>query len=166
MNIYADRNDAAGLHDIMERYQYELFTEKGDAYTRGDWPLIYRLHVALGMTYAHLGVWDNTSTPYQNAAFQLEAAQRAADELNRRSQSRKFALPPPAAKKLSDYYKTTDQANRATKVLVNAAEALQDQGRTKESADMLRLIDRKTIPSADEETKAEYERLQRIVPSN
>ena len=166
VNIYADRNDAAGLHDLMDRYEYELFTEKGEAYARGDWPLIYRLHVALGMTYAHLGVWNDTPSPIQNAAFQLEAAQRAADELNRRWPSKKIALPPAAAKKLSGYYITTGQADRATKVQVDAAEVLQSQGRTEESAEILKSIDTETIPAADGETKAKYERLQRIIQAN
>ena len=55
------------------------------------------------MTYAHLNVWRDAPTEVQTALFQLEHAQRAANELNRRETAAgrppKYSLPPAAVQK-------------------------------------------------------------------
>jgi hypothetical protein len=167
VNIYADSGNQPALHALMSRFEDRLFSEKGDAYQSGDWSLIYRLHVALGMTYAHLGVWDSP-TPYQNATFQLEAAQRASDRLNAASQASanpaRYSLPPAAASKLAQGYMLKGRPDLATKVRIDSAEALQKANRTSESAKVLRSIQASELPGASPETQAKYQRLSSVVP--
>ena len=167
VNMYADAGNKSALQALMSRFEDRLFSEKGDAYQSGDWSLIYRLHVALGMTYAHLGVWDSP-TPYQNATFQLEAAQRASDRLNAASQASakptRYSLPPAAASKLAHGYTLKGRPDLATKVRIDSAEALQKANRTSESAKVLRSIQASELPGASPETQAKYQRLSSVVP--
>jgi hypothetical protein len=163
VNLYADVGDTVSLRALMGRYEMELFSEKGNAYGRGDWSLIFRLHTALGMTYAHLGTWKSETT-YQNALFQLEAARRAADQLNsqekRKGQPAKYTLPPAAVRKLAEGYEAVGQPQKGSKVRVDSAETLSTVGRTKEGANLIRSFRTDEVEAMSAETKTKFEKLR------
>jgi tetratricopeptide (TPR) repeat protein len=170
VNVYADVNDRASLRALMDRYQYELFTEKGDAYARGDWPLIFRLHTALGMTYAHLNVWRDAPTEVQTALFQLEHAQHAANELNRRETAAgrppKYSLPPAAVQKLAEGYRAVGRDKDATRVKIESAEQLVTGGRVRESAQLVNSIKPAELNAADPNLRQKYQKVEAAVRMN
>lgn len=164
VELYA--NDPVKLQALMNRYQYAMFTEKSDAYARGDWPLIFRLHLALGMTYAHLGIWKSSSE-YQNGIFQLEAAQRAADRLNRTAQAQnkmeRVALPPIAIAKLAAGYVAIGRKDLSLAASIDGASNLQKLGRVNDSEDVLDSIAADQIQTASPEVKNKIDRLRTAV---
>lgn len=148
VELYTNTDQSNRLKPLMDQYQWELFSEKSGAYTRGDWPAIYRLHLALGMTYAEMRVWSS-STPFQNAVFQLSNASIAADQINKMpvpagQQPRRVALPPAAALKLSEGYAATGQSYKALSIKLDSAVKLHEAQRVMESSDLL-----KTLPQAE-----------------
>jgi hypothetical protein len=163
VDLYAENGRIEPIHELMNRYEYDLFSEKSEAYARGDWQLIFRLHTALGMTYAHLKVWRSPS-PFQNAVFQLENAKKAADELNRRARSAAqpalYALPPAAVQNLSEGYAAVGRPQEAAAVRVDSAEALLAVGRSKESARLIKSINATDVGAMSAPTKTKYENLR------
>ena len=158
VELHATANASAKLAALMERYQWELFSEKAEAYARQDWALIYRLHVALGMTYAHLKVW-RSSTEFQNAVFQLSHAMRAADELNRQAKGQgrltRIAVPARAVRALADGYRATGSPERSAQTLLAGAVSLRDAGYVGDSREVVAAIgsnELKTIDAAGQRT--------------
>jgi hypothetical protein len=167
VNVYVDVNDRGALRALMDRYQYELFTEKGEAYERHDWPLIFRLHTALGMTYAHLGVWRNGPTEVQTALFQLEHARNAANELNKRETAAgrppKYSLPPIAVEKLAEGYRAVGRDKDATRVKIESAEQLATGGRIRESSQLVKSIKPAELNAADPNLRLKYQKVEAAV---
>ena len=139
VGLYAAKNDGSQISNLMKRYEFELFSEKGQAYVVGNKAEIYKLHLALGMTYAHLKAWKSTS-PYQNASFQLDAAKKTADELNAEAKSEgrtpTTALPPIAVQKRSECYLALGDQKRAAQAKVEGAEQLLSVGRTRDATEI------------------------------
>lgn len=170
VELYATRSGKEGnadaskaLAELMNRYQYALFTEKGDAYMRGDWPLIYRMHVALGMTYAYLGTW-RSQVEYQNAVFQLSNAMRAAEQANKRPQqgagSSRLALPPSGVQKLAQGYEEIGRKELSLKTRVEGASALYAAGNVQDSADVFRSITASDVQALDASSRGKYDSLR------
>jgi hypothetical protein len=155
----ANTNRLAELPPLMERYQWELFSEKSSAYARGDWPEIFRLHLALGMTYAQMKVWTSAE-PYQNAIFQLEHARLAAEHGGGTGADR-LVLPPAATLQLAQGYQATGNAKRATLVKLDAAARLQQAERPVERNDVLTAIRPGELDGMDEAVKQQYKALAR-----
>jgi tetratricopeptide (TPR) repeat protein len=147
VELYANREQVSRLQELMRRYEVELFSEKGEAYRRNDMQLVYRMHLALGMTYAYMNVWSSPS-PFQNATFQLENARRAADRFNeeakRTGKPDRLVMPPAAVLKLADSYSMGGQKDRATQLRIASADALMAARRPADGAEVF-----KTIPTAD-----------------
>ena len=162
VELYAD--DPAKIEALMRNYEFALFSEKSDAYQNKDWPLVYRLHIALGMTYASLGVWRSTST-YQNAVFQLSNAMTAATKANAEPGNKtRLALPPVAVDKLAQGYRTRGDANLAAKAQVDGAVALMDVGKTADSKVVFATISKESVAQLDSTARADYERLHTALP--
>jgi len=157
VELYVNSGHQERLKPLMDRYQWELFTEKGDAYGRGDWPLIFRMHLALGMTYAQMGQWKSTATPYQNAIFQLEHARTAAERANNGA-APPLALPPAAARKLAEGYIAIGEPKKAALIKLDTAEQLQKAGRRVESVDVLKTIRADEAQAFDPGAKQRYQR--------
>jgi len=159
VELYA--KDPPRLSQLMNQYQWELFTEKGDAYQRGDWPLIFRLHVALGMTYARLEIW-HSNTEYQNAIFQLSHAMDAAKRLNtpQTPAPQRIALPPVAVELLAKGYEATGRPDMAAKVRVDGAAALRDIERVPDSKQVLASMPAASVARLDPTSRALYEKLR------
>src|SRR5262249_36779571 len=140
---------------------------KSDAYARGDWPLVYRMHVALGMTYARLEIWQS-ATPYQNAIFQLTNAMRAAEQIDRAAQQKgweRIALPPVAIDELARGLASNGQGNAATKAQIDGAEALRSIGHLPDSRAVLRSIPADALTRVDEPLRAKYQGLRAALGS-
>jgi Tfp pilus assembly protein PilF len=169
VELYVNQGPAgeAELKQLMDRYQFELFTEKGEAYRRGDWPLIYRLHLALGMTYAHLKIWQGGSE-YQNAMFQLSAARNAAQRLNdaatREGRAERTVLPPVAVQKLAEAYAATGKPELGTKVKIDTASQYQKLERPADSAEVLKSVSSNELARIDATSRSKYEQLLRALP--
>lgn len=151
------------VRDLMDRYQWELFSGKSAAYMKGDWAQIYRLHLALGMTYAHLGVWKSSQSPYQNAVFQLENAGRAAEQFNRRvaagQPAQRLVVPATAALKLAEGYAALGDARKSTDYKIKAAGALLDAQRPADSAQVLGTIQPPELKRLEASREVEFQRL-------
>jgi hypothetical protein len=145
----------------MERYQNAMFQEKGAAYQAENWELIYRMHVALGMTYAYLKAW-HSEVPYQNAIFQLSHAMQAADRANsqRRDGGKLLALPPVGIEKLAQAYIATGRKDLALRARIDGATALMKVRHVQDSADVFHSIPTADIPVLDEGSRAKYEALR------
>lgn len=160
----ASQEGLAQLAALMEEYQYSLFTEKGDAYARGDWPLIYRMHTALGMTYAYLGVWQS-EVPYQNGIFQLSNAMNAAARSNAGSAegASKLALPRVGIEQLVRGYQAIGRTDLATKARVDGAAALQDAGYSDDGRMLFGAVTADDVRELDATTQSKYEALLRTL---
>ena len=163
VELYVAQRQDSRLRELMQRFEFELFSEKGEAYQRSDWMLIYRLHLALGMTYAHMKVWTSPS-PFQNAIFQLENAARAAARYNEIAQQRqradRLALPAAAVIKLSEGYSALGQPDRATRFRIDAAGDLQQVRRVADSAEVLQSVRPDELGRLDAASKQKFSRLQ------
>ena len=154
-------NDLAKLAVLLDRYQRSMFQEKGDAYSRGDWPLIYRMHVALGMTYARLGVW--TSEPRLSERHLPAEPRDGRSEAGRRCRvgaPQRIALPPVAVELLARGYETTGDTALAAKARVDGAFALHEIGHVPDSKEVLRSITEGNVADLDQASRSRYERLR------
>jgi tetratricopeptide (TPR) repeat protein len=147
------------IASLMGRYEFELFTEKGDAYARGDWPLVYRMHTALGMTYAYLDVWTSNS-PYQNGIFQLSNAMVAAERASSRGGRNALALPAVAVEQLARGYASLGRADLAAKARVDGAVALRKVGYASDAKPLIDRIGEAGLRTLDAATRAQYETLR------
>jgi tetratricopeptide (TPR) repeat protein len=163
VELYVNTDSAAKIKPLMDRYQYELFSRKSEAYFKQDWPLIYHLHIALGMTYAYLGVWTSQSR-FQNALFQLENAQIAAEHLNAQAEHahkpERVVLPAVAVTKLAEGYAAIGRPDRALAVKVEGAENLQKYGYTSESVAVLNTLPAAQIQSISPELRQRIEEIK------
>jgi hypothetical protein len=150
-----------GLAALMDRYQNAMFREKGEAYRTENWELIYRMHVALGMTYAYLKTW-RSEVEYQNAIFQLSHAMQAADRANggRREGGNLLALPPVGIEKLAQGYVGIGRKDLALRARIDGATALMKIRHVQDSADVLNSIPAAEIPTLDEVSRAKYDALR------
>jgi hypothetical protein len=166
VTLYADAGDVRRIQPLVNRYEDELFSEKSDAYIRADWPLIYRMHTALGMAYAHLQVWENRSAPIQSALFQLEHAQTAAAELNRRASAEgkpaSYALPAAAVTKLSEAYLAVGRGTDAARLRVDSAATLRNLGRINESAQLVESLEPADVSTLSTDKRQMYERMRAV----
>jgi len=167
VELYVQTGQRPQLGELMSRYQYELFSEKSTAYMRQDWPQIYKLHLALGTTYAYLGQWDNPSNPIQSARFQLEHAKLAADSGNavaqRKGQPQTLALPAQSVQQLAGYYVAKGEAPKAAALQLDAARQLKEAARPNESRAVLEKIEPGALKSAGPGAQVRYDGLKREV---
>jgi tetratricopeptide (TPR) repeat protein len=163
IGYFAGKQDVGRIKELMDRNEFRLFGEKGGAYARGDWPLIYKLHLALGMTYAHLKIWRSGS-PYQNAQFQLESANRAAERSNdaarRENRPPTAALPPVAIDKLSECYVALGQPKKAVEARIEGVERLRAAGRGADSEEVLKAIRAEDLLTLDPTYRTRYRTLR------
>ena len=157
VGLLANSGRLAELRPLMDRYQGALFSEKSGAYARGDWPEIFRLHLALGMTYAQMKTWTSQE-PYQNAIFQLEHARLAAEQAGGTGADR-LALPPAATMQLAQGYTATGEVKKATMAKLDGVECLQQAQRTVEGGDVLKAIRPEEIHSMDDAAREKFRRL-------
>ncbi|MFL6600419.1 MAG: hypothetical protein ACJ8R9_03740 [Steroidobacteraceae bacterium] len=149
------------LAALMDRYQNAMFQEKSGAYRTENWELIYRMHVALGMTYAYLQVW-RSEVPYQNAIFQLSHAMQAAERANsqRRDGGKPLALPPVGIEKLAQGYVAIGRKDLALRARIEGSTALMKVRHVQDSAEVFHSIPSADIQLLDEGSRAKYEALR------
>lgn len=165
VELYAGKGATHELTELMNRYQYEMFSEKSLAYQKGDWPLIYRMHVALGMTYGYLKVWKSDAS-YQNALFQLSNAMIAAERANARQNGggALLALPPVGIATLAQGYLAIGREDLATKARIDGAAALNKIGHAQDSAEAFRAIPASAVQALDAASRTKYEALRSALP--
>jgi tetratricopeptide (TPR) repeat protein len=148
------------LAALMDRYQNAMFREKSAAYRTENWELIYRMHVALGMTYAYLKTW-RSEVGYQNAIFQLSHAMLAADRANGgRREGKLLALPPVGIEKLAQGYIAIDRKDLALRARIDGATALMRIRHVQDSTDVFHSIPTADVPALDEVSRTKYEALR------
>ena len=169
VDLYVNNRQDGRLQDLMRRYEAELFSEKGDAYRRNDLRLAYRMHLALGMTYAYMNVWTSNS-PFQNATFQLENAARAAERFNQQAKQGgtpdRLVMPPEAALRLSDAYAAKGERDRATQLRIDSADALATARRTADSVEVLQTIKKDDVARLNAPSREKYRALDASLPKN
>lgn len=175
-HLAAHGRTAAALPELMTRYEGRLFEQKGSAYSEANWALVFRMHMALGMAYASLGRWTSADSPYRNAVFQLEAAQRAAEMANRESDPRRrpaepLAVPAAGLDMLALGLRATGQPARALDVQLAGAERLQQLGRYSDASAVVQSLSKAAQGRGDQPAtplpaaqQIKLERLQRLVP--
>lgn len=160
---YVNQRREPQLRELMQRYEYELFSEKGEAYRRNDWRLIHRMHLSLGMTYAYMKIWRSSSSPFQNATFQLENAAVAAKRFNETAQRagrpERLAMPPAAVLKLAEAYEAEGQRDRATQLRLDEAQALSAAQRKGDSAEVFESIRADDVKRLNTTSQQAYKRL-------
>jgi hypothetical protein len=160
---YVNQRREPQLRELMQRYEYELFSEKGEAYRRNDWRLIHRMHLSLGMTYAYMKVWRSSSSPFQNATFQLENAAVAAKRFNETAQRagrpERLAMPAAAVLKLAEAYEADGQRDRATQLRLDEAQALSAAQRKGDSAEVFESIRTDDVKRLNANSQQAYKRL-------
>ena len=164
IETYMNSGQRGRINELMSRYEAELFSEKGGAYIKQDWPLIYRMHLALGTTYAYLGQWENSARPIQSASFQLENAKKAAERgnemLKHQNLPPSLALPAPAAKQLADYYVSKGDTRKAVTLQLDVAKQLRETARPNESKEVLMAINPSLLKGMGGQTEAGFKTLQ------
>lgn len=152
------------VKDLIARYEGELFSEKSMAYQRQDWPLIYKMHLALGTTYAFLGQWENPGRPIQSASFQLENAKKAADRANdvfkRKNQPQALALPAQSAMQLSDFYAKKGDVRSAVTLQLEVSKQLHEAARPNESQQLLASVNSSMLKTMGGQSEAKFRALQ------
>jgi len=153
------------LAALMRRYEFELFSEKSDAYREHNWPLIFRMHVALGTTYGYLKIWTSPGH-YQNAIFQLSnamlAAERAANDPKWKATP--LALPPRGVELLAEGYLATGRQDLALRARIDGAAALDRVGHARDSAKVFREIAVLDVEKLNTESRVKYEVLRSKLP--
>lgn len=176
-DIYIEAGDLNAVKNLMDRFEVEMFTGKGEAYRRSQQGKILEYHSILGKVYAHIGEWGNSSTP-ASAIFQLEHARTVAGRLERQDDA------PPnfnadLAVLLARSYEAVDRNNEAIAVRLDTANRYHAIGNTKDAARLLRpLRDQPVPPTLDNKYRElqpyllkqrvtpEINRIERVQPSN
>lgn len=148
-------------------YMEEMFSEKGQAYQKGDWQKIYRYHVALGNIYARLGSVGDAGD-IRSAVFQLEHARDAAAQYNRlHAGAPPIVVDPKVVDLLAETYSkstSTNAAAKTTELRLSAAQSYADAGRTASAARVLKPI--AANPSVLRPTdRARFDRIISVVPT-
>jgi hypothetical protein len=129
VQIYSSTKRLDVLAQLRDRYEPELFGAKSAAIARGDKHQEYEFHLALGTMYASLEKWQDPKWSPASAIYQLENAQRSAEEYNRRNpQAEPLQFPAESALLLSDAYVKTGQVDKAAQLRVATAEKALEQG--------------------------------------
>jgi tetratricopeptide (TPR) repeat protein len=121
--IYGGTGRRDKLADIERRYEAQLFSGKGMAISRQDKKQEYDFHLALGTMYAYLDKWQDPRWSPASAIYQLEHAERAAEDFNRANPgAAQLQFPAQSAKLLSDGYMKTGQYDKAARTRITRAE--------------------------------------------
>ena len=165
VELFASQEKIGQVTGLMDRYQFELFSEKSSAYAEGNWPLIFRMHLALGTTYAYLKIWTS-NRPYQNAIFQLSNAMKAAERANEdpRWKGTPLALPPRGVEMLAEGYMVTGQQDLALQARIDGAAALDRVGYARDSAKVFREIAVLDVEKLSPASRVKYEDLRSKLP--
>jgi hypothetical protein len=93
------------------------------AISRQDKKQEYDFHLALGTMYAYLDKWQDPRWSPASAIYQLEHAERAAEDFNRANPgAAQLQFPAQSAKLLSDGYMKTGQYDKAARTRITRAE--------------------------------------------
>jgi tetratricopeptide (TPR) repeat protein len=120
--LYFTTGRRADLERVAEEFDSQLYRGKGLAYQRLDWDGVYEYHRTLGSVYRWLEQWTNPSRPFASAIYQLEHAQKAVDEINRRPHLQKKTIDPILNVYLAEAYSATNQPQRAFEAQLDAAD--------------------------------------------
>jgi len=139
---YASLNQLDRLSPLMNRYEQELFSEKGGAIGSGNHELAFRMHLALGLSYGYLKVWRSAGSPYRNAVYQLEAAMRTAELADRSGPKppERLALPPVALDQLFEGRVARGESTRGRQEQLAGAMRLLEVGRLSEAGLVVKAI--------------------------
>jgi tetratricopeptide (TPR) repeat protein len=162
--LYFAQERIPKIDELLGRYGDRLFSGKSNAYLKGDWPVIYRFHVALGTMYAAVGKSGDRNDP-RSAIFQLEHARAAAEENNRKESAAKIYVDPALVERLAVTYEKIARPDEAAKVRLSAAETYVKQGRTQAAQETLAPVEKQRGSLGTEDTKR-YRILQEAVPKS
>ena len=128
--LYIQENQLPKVNLLAEEYEDRLFHGKGDAYRKSKLRKIFEYHRTLGVLYATIGRWGDSSQ-VDSAIFQLEHAQEKSREVEERTEGalpEKYRFSPDMVNMLATGYVATEQPVRSYQLRVDEAERFQKQG--------------------------------------
>ena len=128
--LYIKENQLPKVNLLAEEYEDRLFHGKGDAYRNSRLRKIFEYHRTLGVLYATIGRWGDSSQ-VDSAIFQLEHAQEKSREVEERTEGalpEKYRFSPDMVNMLATGYVATEQPVRSYQLRVEEAERFQKQG--------------------------------------
>jgi len=147
VQIYSTTNRVDVLEKLRGRYESELFDAKMAAIRRGDKHQEYEFHLALGTMYSSLEKYQNPKWSPASAIYQLENAQKSAEDFNKRNpQADPIVFPTDSALLLSDAYVKTGQVDKAAELRVTTAEKALDRGNKRGAEELVNPQWRATLP--------------------
>ncbi len=128
--LYIKENQLPKVNLLAEEYEDRLFHGKGDAYRKSKLRKIFEYHRTLGVLYATIGRWGDSSQ-VDSAIFQLEHAQEKSREVEERTEGalpEKYRFSPDMVNMLATGYVATEQPLRSYQLRVDEAERFKKQG--------------------------------------
>ena len=128
--LYIQENQLPKVNLLAEEYEDQLFHGKGDAYRKSKLRKIFEYHRTLGVLYATIGRWGDSSQ-VDSAIFQLEHAQEKSREVEERTEGalpEKYRFSPDMVNMLATGYVATEQPLRSYQLRVDEAERFKKQG--------------------------------------
>ena len=153
--LYTREGDIAKLEALGNNMNYtdRLFSQKNEAYRRGQLDKIYEYHVTLGYIYGALAQrdqkwWGDSHTP-ASALFQLEHAINIGEAIDRRDSHRadhkQAHVDVGVIELLADYYERKDPV-RAKELRVQSAQRLEKAGESTAASQIMRPLQMKPLP--------------------
>lgn len=175
--VYYATGEIDKLDHLTRERSPALFDAKGQAYRRSAWSEAYDFHRALGMTYAHLGRWGDSSQ-LDSAIFQLEHARTAAATHNRDLQPRSearcgaslerepepIAIEPGLIALLAESYEKVGRGDDAVRARLDSAELYVKRGDRSSAQKVLAPVVKK-LKALPEAERLRAETLRRQNPS-
>ena len=128
--LYIEENQLPKVNLLAEEYEDRLFRGKGGAYRKSRLRKIFEYHRTLGVLYATIGRWGDSSQ-VDSAIFQLEHAQDKSREVEERTESavpENYRFSPDMVNMLATGYVATEQPLKSYQLRVDEAERFQKQG--------------------------------------
>jgi hypothetical protein len=170
-DLYSRTQQTEKLDQLARDHTQDLLDAKMLAYRRSSWREAYNLHRALGVTYAVLGRWGD-STRLDSAIFQLEHAREAAERYNTELQSappaacgsslkppKPIPLEPGLTTLLAEGYEKTGRPDEAIRARLDSAEGYRQLGDAKGARTVLAPV-RKQYDSLSPENQKRFQVLQ------
>jgi tetratricopeptide (TPR) repeat protein len=135
--------------DRLLELRQDLFDMKDYAYRTGNAEAVQRLHMALGLIYEKMGVWNSSPDP-ENARFQLGRVLETAD---RRERATRFYQPlPDVSRMLAEGLQKMDSPREAAESYLRAAQGYLDTDQLEEANKMFEALNSLAVRMGDRQT--------------
>jgi predicted negative regulator of RcsB-dependent stress response len=163
VKLYAMKGEEQKIEQIADRFVFDLFKGKGDAYRNQELEKIYQYHRTLGQIYGHMaeksGDWGS-SDKVNSAIFQLEHALQVGRELDRKQanlpQRSDRYVDPGLVHRLATAYEATSSQKRGDDLRLTAAKRYQLAGDERAKNFVLKPVQVSRLDTSD---KQEYQNL-------